>query len=121
MIARLQGPRGLKAEKPTGPTGFVLSPRAQRSAEGETCTLGLLGCQNRQGQIALTRIPLSRLIKQDAASDLAAVYACPSCAATLRRTTALGYAYNDTSLLRALIETQRRMASKGLLGFGRPT
>lgn len=121
MIARLRGPRGLKADKPARPSGFILSPLAQRSAVGETCTLGLLGCANSTGQIALARIPLTRLLKGDAATDLAAVYACPQCAATLRRTTALGYAYNDTSLLRALIETQRRMASKGLLGFGRPT
>ena len=58
MIARLRGPHGLKADKPSRPSGFLLSPLAQRSAAGETCSKGSLAPTLSAADIAARRSPI---------------------------------------------------------------
>lgn len=117
-----RGPLGLKQDRPITrkrkPVGQCDAIR--QSARGEPCTLRLIGTCN--GDWTTTVFCHLRMFGAagmgQKPADYAGVYGCSACHDALdRRDTSGLWGYED--VLRALMETHRRLATKGLLHMGK--
>ena len=94
----------------------------RQSARGETCTLRLLGVCNHDPAttvLAHLRVFGAAGMGQKPA-DYAAVYACHACHDALDRRDMMSAGQcGMEDILRALLETHRRLAAKALLHMGR--
>lgn len=121
-----RGALGLKVQPQTRDAKRRAKPgechAIRQSARGETCTLRLPGVCNHDTATTI----LAHLRMFGAAgmgqkpADYAAVFACSRCHDTLDRRDMMTAGQCGTEdVLRALMETHRRLAAKGLLHMGR--
>lgn len=101
----------------------LVSNAIRRSAAGQTCTLRLEGCCN--GRMDTTVLAHLRVFgvagMGQKPPDWCAVYACADCHDAIdRRNAATSGLWGFEDLLRALIETQRRLWAAGLIQEGKP-
>lgn len=91
------------------------------AARGETCTLRLPCCNGDPSTTVLAHLRVFGIAGMgEKPSDAAAVMACGACHDALdRRDGATAGLWGFEDLLRALLETHRRLVAKGLLHLGR--
>jgi hypothetical protein len=89
----------------------IKSPKVRKSAEGESCTMRLVGiCDRDPKNVSLCHVNSFRKGVGNKSHDIHAYYGCNSCHAeeTANRVDA-------SDILRAMMETQDRMIQKGLI------
>lgn len=93
----------------------------RQSARGETCTLRLPCCNSDPSTTVLAHLRLFGTAGMgQKPADYAAVYACHACHDALdRRDMMTAGQCGMEDILRALLETHRRLAAKALLHMGR--
>ena len=101
----------------------LVSPAIRRSAQGQSCTLRLSCCNGRLDTTVLAHLRVFGTAGMgQKPADWCAVYACHACHDALdRRNAATAGLWGWEDLLRALIETQRRMWAAGLITEGKAT
>lgn len=118
-----KGPLGLKGEKPAKKRKVkpLEVDAIRKSAKGETCTLRLPCCNHDDSTVTFNHLRVFGLAGVgQKPPDFAGVYGCSACHDAIDRRdgkTAGLWGFED--LLRALLETQRRLVAKGLLHLGR--
>lgn len=96
----------------------LVSEALRRSAQNQPCTLRLPCCNGRLDTTVLAHLRVFGVAGMgQKPPDWCAVYACSACHDAIdRRNAATAGLWGFEDLLRALIETQRRMWAAGLIG-----
>ena len=100
----------------------LVSTRMRRSAAGQTCTLRLPCCNGRMDTTVLAHLRAFGVAGMgQKPPDWCAVYACSTCHDALdRRNGATAGLWGYEDVLRALIETHRRMWAAGIIQEATP-
>ena len=99
----------------------LISPAMRRSAQGQSCTLRLPCCNGWLDTTVLAHLRVFGAAGMgQKPDDWCAVYACHACHDAIdRRNAATAGLWGWEDLLRAMIETQRRMWASGLIVEGK--
>lgn len=121
-VGNLRGPLGLKRDQPQRKRRIKpgKSEAVRASAAGEPCALRLPCCLPGNDTVILAHIRMFGAAGMgEKPADYAALYACHACHDALDRRNAMTaglWGFED--VLRALLETHRRLDAKGLLHMG---